>query len=130
MPRASKLALGLTALVATAIAALTLTPVSAPSPIEHSDKIYHVVAFAGLALPASFFQPRWLPLALLPFFVIFAGLIEIVQPFVGRTGSFFDAAADIAGTFLGVVMGRWLARQLGPQPLGRPLFAECKDARR
>ena len=103
MPRASKLALGLTALIATAIAALTLTPVSAPSPIAHSDKVYHLVAFAALAFPTSVFQPRWLPLAL-PFFVIFAGLIEIVQPFVGRTGSFFDAAADIAGIFLGVVI--------------------------
>jgi VanZ family protein len=129
MPRASKLALGLTALIATAIAALTLTPVSAPSPIAHSDKIYHVVAFAALALPASFFQPRWLPFAL-PFFVIFAGLIEIVQPFVGRTGSFFDAAADIAGIFLGVVIGRWLARQLGPHPMGRPILAGGKDTRR
>ncbi len=129
MPRASRLALGLTAVIATVIAALTLTPVSAPSPIEHSDKIYHLVAFAALALPTSFFQPRWLPLAL-PFFVIFAGLIEIVQPFVGRTGSVFDAAADIAGIFLGVIMGRWLARQLGPQPLGRPFLAERRDARR
>ena len=129
MPRASRLALGLTAFLAIVIAVLTLTPLSVPSPVEHSDKVCHLVAFAALALPISVFQPRWLPVAL-PAFVVFAFLIEIVQPFVGRTGSVHDGAADLAGLLLGVIIGRWLARLHGPQARRRPVLAERQDTGR
>lgn len=105
MPFRSKLALGLTLLLAVILAALTLSPVSAPEPVAHSDKIYHVLAFAGLALPISVLRPGWLLVAV-PAFAGFGGMIEIIQPYVGRECSFNDWLADLAGIALGVVLGR------------------------
>lgn len=105
MPIQSKLALGLTLLLMGIIAALTLAPISAPEPVEHSDKIYHVLGFAGLALPISVFRPRWLLVAV-PIFAGFGGLIEIIQPYVGRECSLDDWLADLAGIALGVACGR------------------------
>lgn len=94
----------LTAALAAAIAVLTLTPVTAPAPVAQSDKLYHVIAFAGLALPVSFYVPRWLPGAIL-LFALFGGLIEIVQPFVGRERSLWDWLGDVAGIALGIALG-------------------------
>lgn len=105
MPFQSKLALGLTLLLLAVIATLTLTPISAPAGVEHSDKIYHAVAFAGLALPISVLRPGWLPIAA-PGFAAFGGLIEIIQPYVGRECSLYDWIADLAGIAFGVVCGR------------------------
>ncbi|MBM3604541.1 MAG: teicoplanin resistance protein VanZ [Alphaproteobacteria bacterium] len=108
MPIQSRLAIGLTVFLAIVIAALTLAPISAPAPVEHADKIYHALAFAGLALPISVFRPRWLMVAV-PAFAAFGGLIEIVQPYVGRECSLLDWLADLAGIGIGVVAGRCLA---------------------
>lgn len=94
----------LTAGIGLAIAVLTLSPVSAPAPVQHSDKVYHVIAFAGLALPVSFYVPRWLPAAIVVF-ALFGGLIEIVQPFVGRERSLWDWLGDVAGIALGAGLG-------------------------
>nr|WP_111301097.1 VanZ family protein [Paracoccus saliphilus] len=106
MPIQSKLALGLTLLLAVILAALTLSPViNVPEPGEHSDKIYHVLAFAGLALPISVLRSSWLLVAV-PAFAAFGGLIEIVQPYVGRECSLSDWLADLAGIALGVACGR------------------------
>lgn len=101
----SKLALGLTLMLAVILAALTLSPISAPGPIEHADKIYHVLAFAGLALPVSTLRPGWLLVAV-PAFAAFGGMIEIMQPYVGRECSVNDWLADLAGISLGVIVGR------------------------
>ena len=108
MPIQSKLALGLTLLLATVLAVLTLSPVSAPEPIEHSDKVYHVLAFAGLAFPISFLRPGWLLIAV-PVFAAFGGLIELIQPYVGRECSLADWLADLGGIVLGVGCGRIMA---------------------
>lgn len=64
MPIHSKLAVGLTLLLTVYHTALTLTRIiNAPAPVEHSDKIYHVLAFAVLAFQISLFRPSWLPYA-------------------------------------------------------------------
>lgn len=105
----SKLALGLSVLMVAIISLLTLTPVTAPSlgSIEHADKIYHALAFAGLALPIATLRPGWLVVAV-PTYAAFGGLIEIIQPFVGRDCSFADWVADLIGVGLGIVAGRIL----------------------
>lgn len=102
----SKLALGLSCLIATAIAVLTLTPVPAPplGAIAESDKIYHVIAFGVLVFPMAYLRPRWLMLAV-PAYLAFGGLIEILQPFVGRDRSLGDWIADLIGLGIGVVGG-------------------------
>ena len=110
MPTQSKLAIGLSSLIAIGIAVLTLTPASAPplGPIAQSDKVYHVVAFAVLAFPIAFLRPSWLILTV-PVYMAFGGLIEIVQPFVGRDRSLTDWVADLIGLGIGVAVGRTVA---------------------
>ncbi|MFC3170341.1 VanZ family protein [Paracoccus fontiphilus] len=111
MPTQSKLAIGLSLLVAAVISVLTLTPISAPplGPISHSDKIYHALAFAGLALPLSFFRPGWL-FVTVSVYAGFGGIIEILQPFVEREGDIADWIADLMGIGIGVLAGRVAAR--------------------
>nr|WP_111300309.1 teicoplanin resistance protein VanZ [Paracoccus saliphilus] len=110
MSTQSKLVIGLSLLMATAIAVLTLSPISAPpvGTVAQSDKIYHAVAFAGLVLPIAFFRPRWLILAT-PVYAAFGGLIEIVQPLAGRDCNLGDWSADLIGLCLGVAVGRTAA---------------------
>lgn len=104
MSTQSKLVIGLSLLMATAIAVLTLSPISAPpvGTVAQSDKIYHAVAFAGLVLPIAFFRPRWLILAT-PAYAAFGGLIEIVQPLAGRDCNLGDWSADLIGLCLGLL---------------------------
>lgn len=99
----SKLALGLSLLVAAVIAFLTLTPTQAPDlqSFRHSDKIYHAIAFAALAFPMALFRPGWLIVAA-PVYAAFGGLIEIVQPLAGRECSLADWIADLIGIGLGI----------------------------
>ena len=105
----SKLAIVLSVLMVATISPLTLTPVTAPSlgSVEHTDKIYHALAFAGLALPVAILRPGWLFVAV-PTYAAFGGLIEIIQPFVGRDCSLADWVADLIGIGLGIGAGRIL----------------------
>lgn len=98
------LAFNLTALVAIAIAILTLAPLTAPGFLPGTDKIYHLISFATLALPGAVLYPRALGLVL-PFTVFFGGAIETIQPVVGRSGEWPDFYADIAGVGLGALLG-------------------------
>jgi VanZ family protein len=99
-------------LVGVAIAVATLGPPAGPI-IPGSDKLAHLVAFAALAFPLSFAWPRrMLPVVL--GVLCYGGLIELVQPFFGRTAEWGDLLADglgaIAGTALGAASRRWLDR--------------------
>ncbi|MBB1498923.1 VanZ family protein [Paracoccus sp. MC1862] len=93
-------------LIAVVIAVATMTPITAPElpSFEHTDKIYHALAFAGLAFPVALFRSDWLILAI-PVYAAFGGLIEIIQPFVGRECSYVDWIADLIGLGLGIVVG-------------------------
>lgn len=98
------LAFVLTALVITAIAILSLAPVSGPGLLPGTDKIYHLVSYAALALPSAVLYPRALALVF-PFAILFGGAIEIIQPAVGRSGERLDFYADVAGVCLGALLG-------------------------
>jgi uncharacterized membrane protein len=98
------LAFALTTLVATAIAILTLAPVSVLNGLPANDKVYHLIAFAVLVLPGAVLYPRGLALVL-PFAIVFGGAIEIIQPVVGRNGEWHDFNADVAGVGIGVLLG-------------------------
>lgn len=89
--------------VAAVIGVLTLTPApsfSAPG----SDKLHHVLAFAALAFPLPVVRPRLAPWM---FFgvVAYGGLIEIIQPYVGRQAEWADLFADAGGALLGASAG-------------------------
>lgn len=110
MPEAARIraALALTALLAAAIGWVTLQPLPFAGP-PGGDKLHHVLAFFALVFPAVALQPRWaLPLFVLA--VAYGGLIEIVQPHVGRSGDLGDWAADALGAALGTLAGLALTR--------------------
>jgi VanZ family protein len=101
--------LKLTLVIALAIAALTLTPPGASEPgIAGGDKLVHFLAFAVLAMPMAY--ARRLPLFLIILAgVAYGGLIELIQPYVGRSGEWGDLLADGLGAFLGA----WFAARMG-----------------
>ena len=105
------MAYALTALLALVIALLTLMP-QAPGPegIPGFDKLAHFAAFAALAAPLSWRDPHlWRAVALAT--LAYGGLIEIVQPFTGRSAEWADLLADGAGAFAGAIaasrFGKW-----------------------
>lgn len=98
----------LTLFMALVIGWLTLTP-QPPGPpgVPGWDKIGHVVAFAALSAPLAWRHPRhWWAVALAA--LAFGGLIEIVQPYVGRSREIADLLADGAGA----VLGAWVAARI------------------
>jgi len=91
------------------IAALTLSPVTpGPQGLPGLDKLAHVLAFGALAAPLAFAYPRhWRAVALAV--LAYGGMIEIVQPFTGRSAEWADLLADGLGAFLGA----WGAARIG-----------------
>lgn len=90
------IALLLTLLLALVLGFLTLVPLNIPKDMPGSDKHHHLIAFAALALPVAALAPRLL-WALLPVLALYGVLIEVLQPFVGRSGDPKDALADGLG---------------------------------
>lgn len=81
---------------------LTLTKASGPTlSISNVDKLYHMLAFAGIVLPCALFYKRSL-IWLVPGLIGFGAAIELIQPFVGRDGDWVDFLADVVGIGLGV----------------------------
>lgn len=104
------LAYGLTAVLASVIAALTLLPLPAPPlAADGGDKIYHFIAFAGLMLPVATLRPKALVWTI-PVALVFGAGIEILQPFVNRSQDLADFVADAAGVLAGAAIGTALSR--------------------
>jgi hypothetical protein len=84
----------------------------AGSPFPESDKVVHLLLFAGLAATTRWrFGPSLSGLAAV---AVFAVLSELVQAGVlpSRSGDPLDVVADLAGTALGwVLVGRALSRR-------------------
>ncbi|RRH73421.1 VanZ family protein [Falsigemmobacter faecalis] len=98
------IALGVSALLTLVIAFLTLAPVSGLPGVKVSDKVYHAFAFASLAFPVTVVRPRWWAAVVLVS-AVYGGVIEIIQPFVGRSMDIRDWLADILGAILGAGAG-------------------------
>lgn len=92
---------------------LLLITVASLFPVEHlpnapgSDKTHHFIAYCGLMLPTAIRQPKyWLALAL--GFILWSGLIEIIQPYVNRYGEWLDLLANAGGILLAIAIGQFL----------------------
>ncbi len=105
------IALLITALLALVIGILTLIPLSAPAVMPGSDEHHHLIAFAALALPVAALAPRLL-WVLLPVLALYGVLIEVLQPFVGRSADPRDALADGLGLLIGSGLGLLVSRPL------------------
>ncbi len=102
--------LGIGSGLAMALAAwlLLAPPVGPPPVIPFQDKLLHALVFAALTGPGVLVLPRkylWFWIAHMA--ALGAG-IEIVQPLAdnGRTGSFWDFLADLAGIAVALGIGR------------------------
>lgn len=93
------------------IGVLTLVPLNIPKDMPGSDKHHHLIAFAALALPTAALAPRLL-WVLLPLLALYGALIEVLQPFVERSGDPRDALADGLGLLIGSGLGLLLSRPL------------------
>jgi len=103
------IAFSLTVIVASALAYLTLMPLSVSDSIPGSDKLHHLIGFAALTLPCAVLYPSAL-VWLVPMAVLFGGALEVIQPFAGRHGEVLDFYADTIGVLIGTALGLSLYR--------------------
>jgi VanZ family protein len=109
-----------------ALAPLSLLPQTVPPTaidgVELSlDKLFHLIAYGGLAGLATLVfadrRRRWVALAI----VLLTGLgYEIGQRFVpGRSFGWDDLTANAVGVALGAIVGRWIAARPARRPFPR-----------
>ena len=95
----------LTFIIATVLTVAMLWPIHQPPPTpDGSDKVVHLIAFAALVFPLS----RTGRFGLIPIFIAtsaYGGIIEVIQPYFGRSADMQDWIADIAGVALGMMLG-------------------------
>lgn len=100
----------LTLIVTTVLTVAMLWPINQPPPApDGSDKVVHLIAFAALAFPLA----RTGRFGLIPVFVgasAFGGIIELIQPYVGRSAEMQDWIADIVGVALGIILAQLYRR--------------------
>jgi|GEM_PF-1677942 len=89
---------------------LSLTPSGPQGPIDYADKIYHCIAYAGLALPMALRKPTYWVGGMLGL-VVFGGIIEVVQPYTGRSADWLDFIMNSVGVLIAVLISRVI-----PQP--------------
>ena len=83
-----------------------------PNWLPQVDKLYHMMAFAALVIPAALFDRgavRWMVVGGL----ILGAAIEFIQPSVGRDADVMDFLADATGLVLGLGLGWLLQRRCG-----------------
>jgi VanZ family protein len=93
-----------TAVLAVTIAFLTLSPPTLDLRGSLPDKLYHFTAFAALAFPCALLYARIL-VWVLPAALLFGGVIELIQPYIGRSGEGADFLADVLGVIFGAALG-------------------------
>lgn len=101
--------------IAIVIGIATLMPAQIANAAPGGDKMHHFLAFGLLVFPAAMARPRWAVPAVL--MAIFYGyMIELIQPYFGRTYDLADLRADAIGAVAGAVLGiasGWVMRRLG-----------------
>lgn len=106
-----RFALVISAFLALVIGWLSLAPLVALPAAPGDDKLAHIIAYAALTFPVGLRQPR-LFMRMLPVFVAYGGVIELVQPLVNRCGEWGDFGANMAGCFIGYALARWAQKTL------------------
>jgi len=105
---ALRMAYVLTAIVGVTMLVMTLIPQPPADPgIAGGDKLFHVLGFFALVVPLALRHPvRWR--LILTVALVFGGMIEIAQPYVGRSAEWLDLLADGVGASLGVAGAIWI----------------------
>lgn len=101
--------------VALAVAyVLAVLPADETISIVPQDKINHMIAFLTLAVLAALGWPRapaWRPALLLTAFGAFIEFSQMI-PAIHRDGDFYDLAANIVATLVGLAIGRLIHGRL------------------
>ncbi|MCU0356920.1 MAG: hypothetical protein MUE95_05020 [Cyclobacteriaceae bacterium] len=98
-----------TSLLLIAITALSLFPLPELPKVPGNDKTHHLLAYATLAFPVSYVKPKHY-LWVLFSFLLWSGLIEMIQPYVNRYGEWLDLLANGCGIIIGFLVGRIASR--------------------
>lgn len=99
-----------TLFILTAITVLSLWPLEELPDVPGGDKSHHLISYTLLSLPTALRRPRhWRLLCLL--FIVYGGLIELIQPYTKRYGEWMDFAANSAGVLCGLLLAELLIRQ-------------------
>lgn len=104
--RRAGLAAGGAMLLVIAYATLSPMPIAAQR-TPGLDKVAHFVAFALLIFPVIVTDTRRWAWAV-PLAILFGGVIELVQPSVGRSAEWLDWGADISGVLAGAALAELL----------------------
>ncbi|SMN15282.1 hypothetical protein CRYPA_1360 [uncultured Candidatus Thioglobus sp.] len=90
---------------------LSLYPLTKLPEFPETDKTHHFIAYFALALPLGLRKPnKWIIFICL--FIIFGGVIEVIQPYVNRYGEWLDFFANITGVVAGFITGAYLIKTL------------------
>lgn len=101
------IALSVAAMMAITIA--SLMPRGGVGDPGEADKIAHVLAYWAATLPAAVGRTApaiWVAAAVIGW----SGLIELVQPLIGRSGSLSDLVANAGGVAIGLVLAYFLRK--------------------
>ena len=86
------------------IAFLSLYPLPKLPEFQGTVKTYHLVDYFLLELPSGLKKPnKWV--LFIFFFIIFGGVIEMIQPYVNRYGEWWDFFANTIGVIYGFFVG-------------------------
>ena len=96
--------LNITIILLLLISLLSLYPIDSPSNVPGNDKFHHLIAYSLLSFPVSIQKPRFYILICI-FFIIFGGIIELIQPYFNRSLDFFDFLANTIGVLIGMLSG-------------------------
>jgi VanZ family protein len=121
--RLFRIGLALTLVAAAAVGAGSLVPLETlpPEPgtggTRSFTRLHHLVGYAGIVLPVVAARPR-AALWAVPAAIGYGGLIELIQPHVGRDGTLADALANALGAVIGG-LGGWALHRLLLAPVLR-----------
>ncbi len=92
-------------LVAVTVTVLYFSLRPAMTIIETSDKVLHALAYCAWSLTALLSLRNQLAQVVVALLIVLAGgLIELVQPMVGRVADWLDFAANTSGVVLGSLL--------------------------
>ncbi|MCW5206687.1 VanZ family protein [Desulfobulbus sp. F5] len=98
-----------TAFTLAAITVLSLSPLPALPSVPGKDKTLHLIAYAALMFPVGLRRPKRIS-AIFLCFVLYSGMIELIQPYVNRYGEWLDLAANTLGLACGLLLAEMFRR--------------------
>lgn len=99
-----KNAMALTILMVSLICLGTLTSFWQAVAVRGSDKWHHFLAFAFLTTPFICVKVAYW-MIIIPFALIFGAVIELIQPYLNRSGDIYDFYANATGVLIGLIIG-------------------------